>query len=336
MFQAFENLPFELLARVAKVLSAENRRAMAGVCHAMQDATLSVVEKVSFKDGVPDWFSVERYSGVTIIKDAGWFEPSDMTLLHGLRLVELESSLGNLEALAAGNFPLEKLSLFLNAFDLSGAIHHLATFRALTQLDISFCGITDEGLEILRHLPLKSLNLFGNTITDAGLVHLVDMPLRNIILGGFDASITSQGLALLQGPGFGQLRELYVTSPAIESVDWTHGLQLDILGLEGCANIKDLLEFTYSPTVFKSLRCLNLMGCLRHVEDELMFVLRRSLKHLRLSPSQSNITLLQFWSENCGGVFEFFTRNEGSRDPMLFEGETRVAFPGCGVYIYAM
>jgi Leucine-rich repeat (LRR) protein len=65
-------------------------------------------------------------------------------------------------------------------------VRHLARLPRLKHLNLSGCDVSDEGLEVLRHLPeLESIGLVWTRITDAGAANLAACPrLQSVELSG--------------------------------------------------------------------------------------------------------------------------------------------------------
>ena len=64
---------------------------------------------------------------------------------------------------------LESLSLFYCNISNAG-LRHLSSMKNLEVLNLDSREIGDDGLRYLRHLPLKSLDLFSGRVTDLGYV----------------------------------------------------------------------------------------------------------------------------------------------------------------------
>lgn len=74
-------------------------------------------------------------------------------------------------------------------------LERLRTLR-VRQLDLYLTAVTDAGMEHLRGLPVERLDLTGTAVGDTGLVRLGGLPLRTLVLR--ETKVTDAGLGALR------------------------------------------------------------------------------------------------------------------------------------------
>ena len=122
-----------------------------------------------------------------------------------------------------------------------GGLQSLQNLKQLTKLDLSYCQITDEGLQSLQNLKqLTDLNLLKCAITGDGLQYLQNLK-QLTKLDLFGCNINNEGLQYLQN--LKQLTNLdlsYCTNITGEGLQYLQNLkQLTNLDLLQCGVIKD-------------------------------------------------------------------------------------------------
>eukprot|EP00808_Paulinella_micropora_P009456 g6158.t1 len=113
----------------------------------------------------------------------------------GLQLRELGlRSTAGLQYLREAKLPLTDLDVSYTLVNDEG-LAQLIGLRLL-RLNLTGCPITGSGLAHLANLPLEELNLSHTAVTDASLAPLHSLPLRRIILKGTRCSQAGMALAM--------------------------------------------------------------------------------------------------------------------------------------------
>lgn len=163
------------------------------------------------------------------------------------------------QAYDPNNLQLELKNLPVRDGDIARLIQ-TEEAKTLASLLMSYSKITDAGLEHLKDLPLKTLDLTQCFwFTDAGLEHLKDLPLNYLDLSS--CHINDAGLENLKG--LNQLNTLKlgwcydITDAGLKHLEGLN--QLNTLDLSWCSDITDAgLEYLKG---LKQLNTLNLSRC---------------------------------------------------------------------------
>lgn len=202
-----------------------------------------LIHFVSMPDGRR--FRVD-YFGV----DPGFTEQRDAVTasLSSLRFASAAASQSELtleETVAALKEHLEDDRLRLNDGKVAGQRlndRHLEALRdpafaGVTDLNLAGfdarmggVDVTDEGLEHIIHLPLRSLTLNGSLVTDAGLAQLTELQLEALGLSG--TLITGEGLRHLSGMPLESI-DLGGTRVGDESLQYLVGMPLVYINVNG-------------------------------------------------------------------------------------------------------
>ena len=120
------------------------------------------------------------------------------------------------------------------------------------ELDLYLTAVTDKGMRHLRDLPIERLNLTGTAMSDSGLEHLKSLPLAVLVLRG--TKVTSAGLGVLRDL---PLQYLDLTNTTITDDGLVHlkGLrELKTIELSDTAitdqGLSDLIEIPQLTTVY--------------------------------------------------------------------------------------
>lgn len=74
----------------------------------------------------------------------------------------------------------------------------LCKLKKINELNVSGCGITDDGTSVLEKTQIELLSLSDATITDKTIPHLIRMPKLNRLNLGTETTITATGEKKLQ------------------------------------------------------------------------------------------------------------------------------------------
>lgn len=272
-----KGLPPDVLALVAKAGGLSAMKDMRGVSKTWQEGfELGVTGiRVSPLDPVlPDGgIACRRFPMLTML-DVG-DSSADEAWLQTLRAFPKLSSLvlGYSKPLASHKSLARRLS------DTGLALLH---GLPLVHLDLSHCTqLTPRGIRsAIRGMPLTSLILHGvGKVTDAGMESLRGMPLRVLDLSVGDNHIdqsdhiTDEGLACLRGAPLESLDLAAYPHVPITDAGLAHlrGMPLTRLNLEWCPRLTPAgLEFLRGMP----LRVLNLNQCTKLISDSAMEALR--------------------------------------------------------------
>lgn len=177
---------------------------------------------------------------------------------------------------------LKSLSLFYCNISNAG-LRHLSSMKKLEVLNLDSREIGDDGLRYLRHLPLKSLDLFSGRVSDLGCAYLSKIKtLTSLELcgGGIadlgcahlatiynltslnlsqNERITNRGAASLAA--LSNLKALNLSNTRVnsEALKFFSGLtQLQSLALYGCKDIEDNPKMDSLQSELPLLRCVRL------------------------------------------------------------------------------
>ncbi|KAL7493090.1 hypothetical protein ACHAWT_002207 [Skeletonema menzelii] len=177
---------------------------------------------------------------------------------------------------------LKSLSLFYCNISNAG-LRHLSTMKKLEVLNLDSREIGDDGLRFLRHLPLKSLDLFSGRVTDLGCAYLSKIKtLTSLELCGGGVAdlgcahlatiynltslnlsqnerITNRGAASLAALSNLKALNLSNTHVNSEALKYFSGLsQLQSLALYGCKDIEGNTKLDSLQSELPLLRCVRL------------------------------------------------------------------------------